>query len=77
MNMNLIIRRAQIYSFLVDALVYPTENWLEDLPDLSPILADLRLSNLQPSTNRSPVSPPPDLWVDRLLVLRDRAGHAQ
>jgi nitrate reductase assembly molybdenum cofactor insertion protein NarJ len=50
MNINSIIRRAQIYGFLADAFLYPTENWLEDLPDLYPILEDLGLSNLQPAT---------------------------
>jgi TorA maturation chaperone TorD len=48
MSINLIIRRAQIYGFLADAFLYPTENWLEDLPDLYPILKDLGLDNLQP-----------------------------
>ena len=44
-----IIRRAQIYRFLADAFLYPQESWLEDLPDLYPILKDLGLENLQPS----------------------------
>lgn len=50
MNINSIIRRAQIYRFLADALLYPTENWLEDLSNLDPILKDLGLDNLQHST---------------------------
>jgi len=49
MNINSIIRRAQIYRFLTDALLYPTENWLEELPDLYPIIEDLGLDNLKPS----------------------------
>jgi nitrate reductase assembly molybdenum cofactor insertion protein NarJ len=49
MNINPSIRRAQLYSFLADAFLYPTQNWLEDLPDLYPILADLGLDTLHPS----------------------------
>jgi nitrate reductase assembly molybdenum cofactor insertion protein NarJ len=50
MNIHTIIRRAQIYSFLAEAFLYPSENWLEELPDLYPILADLGLDNFQPPT---------------------------
>jgi nitrate reductase assembly molybdenum cofactor insertion protein NarJ len=50
MNINSIIRRAQIYRFLADAFLYPTENWLEDLPDLSPILKGLGLNDFKPLT---------------------------
>ena len=49
MNINPIIRRAQIYNFLAGAFLYPTENWLEELPDLYPIIEDLGLDNLKPS----------------------------
>lgn len=35
------IRRAQMYRFLSDALLYPTDNWLEDVPALEPILREL------------------------------------
>ena len=50
MSINHIIRRAQIYSFLAEAFLYPTENWLEELPDMHPILEDLGLNNLQLAT---------------------------
>jgi nitrate reductase assembly molybdenum cofactor insertion protein NarJ len=49
MNTNILIRRAQVYSFLADAFLYPRENWLEDLPALEPVLQDLELVDLQPS----------------------------
>jgi len=48
MNTDLTIRRAQLYRFLADAFLYPTENWLEDLPALHPILIDLGFNGLQP-----------------------------
>lgn len=35
------IRRAQVYRFLADVFLYPTENWLDDLPLLADILRDL------------------------------------
>lgn len=35
------IRRAQVYRFLADAFLHPTENWLEDLPLLDDVLRDL------------------------------------
>ena len=35
------IRRAQVYRFLADVFLYPTENWLEDLPLLADIARDL------------------------------------
>jgi len=50
MKINSIIRRAQLYSFLAEAFLYPTENWLDDLADVYPILEDLGLTNFQPST---------------------------
>lgn len=40
---HLTFRRAQLYAFLAGALLYPAENWLEDLPDLDPIFDDLGL----------------------------------
>jgi nitrate reductase assembly molybdenum cofactor insertion protein NarJ len=49
MNIQTLIRRAQVYRFLADALLYPQENWLEDLPALQPVLQDLGLVDLQPS----------------------------
>ena len=48
MTLELIIRRAQLYRFLADAFLYPTENWLEDLPPLHAILFDLGLDDFQP-----------------------------
>ena len=50
MSIHSPIRRAQIYGFLVEAFLYPTENWLEDLPLLDPILAEVGLSDLHPAT---------------------------
>ena len=50
MNINLVIRRAQIYSFLAEAFLYPTENWLDDLRDLYPILEEIGLNDLRSST---------------------------
>lgn len=40
---HLPFRRAQLYAFLAGALLYPAENWLEDIPDLGPIVSDLSL----------------------------------
>lgn len=50
MNIHSIIRRAQIYRFLADAFLYPQESWLEDLPDLYPILKGIGINNFQPPT---------------------------
>ena len=44
MNADITIRRAQIYRFLADAFLYPTENWLDDLPLLGDILRELNIS---------------------------------
>jgi len=41
MNMDTAVRRSQIYKFLADAFLYPSENWLEDLPLLADIARDL------------------------------------
>ncbi|MBI4671065.1 MAG: molecular chaperone TorD family protein [Chloroflexi bacterium] len=35
------VRRAQVYRFLADAFLYPTENWLDDADALEPILRAL------------------------------------
>jgi DMSO reductase family type II enzyme chaperone len=43
MTTDLSIRRAQLYRFLAEAFLYPTENWVEEVPDLLPILTDLGL----------------------------------
>jgi nitrate reductase assembly molybdenum cofactor insertion protein NarJ len=48
MTHDLTIRRAQLYRFLADAFLYPTDNWLEDLPHLDAILFDLGLGDFQP-----------------------------
>ena len=44
MNCDLMIRYAQLYAFLAGALLYPTENWVEDAPLVNSILADLNLT---------------------------------
>lgn len=41
MNLENAIRRSQIYGFLSEAFLYPTNNWLESLTTLKPILNDL------------------------------------
>jgi nitrate reductase assembly molybdenum cofactor insertion protein NarJ len=56
MTIHATVRRAQLYSFLAEAFLYPTENWSEELTDLYPILADLGLENL-PSPASSPALP--------------------
>ncbi len=45
MNTDVAFHRAQVYRFLADAFLYPTENWLEDAPLLMDIL--LKLDVLQ------------------------------
>ncbi len=51
MNTDTAIRRAQIYRFLADAFLYPTENWLDDLPLLEPILRDLDTGDIELRTS--------------------------
>lgn len=46
MNIDAAIRRAQVYGFLSNAFLYPTENWTEDAPFLAQALADLNLSQI-------------------------------
>ena len=41
MDTETIIRRAQVYGFLANAMLYPEENWLEDVPRLAVILGEL------------------------------------
>jgi len=41
MNTDTAIRRAQVYCFLADIFLYPTENWLDDLPLAADIVRDL------------------------------------
>ena len=39
------LRRSQLYRFLADAYLYPTEDWMRDLPLLGPILNALSLND--------------------------------
>lgn len=41
MDTNIAVRRAQVYSFLSNAFLYPDENWCEDVPLVEEILYDL------------------------------------
>lgn len=41
------IRRSQLYAFLSSGFLYPLENWLDDRPDLSLILVDLGLGEVE------------------------------
>jgi len=50
MNTDTALHRAQVYRFLADAFLYPSENWLDDLPLLDPILRDLAADNLRLET---------------------------
>ena len=47
MNTNTALRRAQVYRFLVDVFLYPTEEWLEDLPLVAEILRKLNAPKLE------------------------------
>ena len=42
---QLALRRSQLYRFLADALLYPTEDWMCDVPLLEPALDELHLSH--------------------------------
>ena len=42
---QLALRRSQLYCFLADALLYPTESWMFDVPLIEPALAELNLSH--------------------------------
>jgi hypothetical protein len=44
---QLALRRSQLYRFLADAFLYPTENWLCDVPLLEPALDELNLGHYQ------------------------------
>lgn len=46
MNTDTAVRRSQVYCFLADAFLYPTDNWLEDLPVLKDIVHGLDASDL-------------------------------
>jgi len=48
MDINTALRRAQVYSFLSDAFLYPDDNWPEDLSLLDVVLADLEGFGLDP-----------------------------
>jgi DMSO reductase family type II enzyme chaperone len=41
MNIDTAIRRSQIYKFLADAFLYPTDNWPEDAPLVNEIVREL------------------------------------
>jgi nitrate reductase assembly molybdenum cofactor insertion protein NarJ len=71
MSIYLPLRRAQVYCFLANAFLYPTENWLEDLSDLIPIINDLELNNLQPTTYL------PDGKAGNLQLSDLQAAHRQ
>lgn len=60
MNIEITVRRAQLYRFLSSAFLYPTENWTEDMPLLSRILADLEFSQTNLSIQPIPL---PDLQM--------------
>src|SRR5512139_2982572 len=42
---QLALRRSQLYRFLADAFLYPSEDWLCDVPLLEPALDELNLSH--------------------------------
>jgi nitrate reductase assembly molybdenum cofactor insertion protein NarJ len=52
MDINLIIRRAQVYSFLAGAFLYPQENWTADAPLLAEIVAGLEMGLAGPPIER-------------------------
>ncbi len=39
------LRRSQLYRFLADALLYPTDDWLLDVPLVEPVLNELNLDH--------------------------------
>lgn len=47
MNTDAAIRRAQIYRFLADAFLYPSENWIDDLPLVADIVRELNAPILE------------------------------
>jgi len=49
MNVDLAVRRAQVYSFLSDAFLYPDENWCEDVPLLGEIISGLDFAPTDPA----------------------------
>lgn len=65
MNIDTVIRRAQVYRFLADAFLYPHENWTEDAPLLNDILNDLN-----PEQTKLSIQPTP------LPQLQDAHRHA-
>lgn len=44
-NMSNAIRRSQVYGFLADAFLYPTEDWTRDLPLLASILGEFHAAD--------------------------------
>ncbi len=43
MSIDIAVRRAQVYRFLADAFLYPTDDWTQDLPACLDILRELGL----------------------------------
>lgn len=56
MDINLIIRRAQVYSFLAGAFLYPQENWTTDAPVLAEIVAGLEMGLTGPFVAQTELS---------------------
>ena len=48
MDSNLAMHRSQLYRFLADAVLYPTDDWTLDLPVLQSILLALNLDHVPP-----------------------------
>lgn len=46
MNIDIAVRRAQIYKFLADAFLYPIDNWLEDVSLANEIARELNAPEL-------------------------------
>ena len=47
MSIDVAVRRAQVYRFLADAFLYPTEDWTQDLPLLAKALRELNAPVLE------------------------------
>lgn len=61
------LMRAQIYRFLADAYLYPTDNWLVDVPLLRPILSGLNLAEIALSLEPLMIASLPDLETLQFL----------
>jgi DMSO reductase family type II enzyme chaperone len=66
MNIDIAIRRAQVYRFLTDAFLYPSDNWPDNLPLLAAILHDLglRIADFQLPARRASSRQLPDLQAE-------------